>query len=151
MCFRMYVQDWRVDQICKLAALNKRSAQAASSDCVCIYTRYHWPLPAPETPTNLCLTAVINCRVCNVRETSEPRSSSRPHTHTWSRNTWPAFIRPPLPPFMWNGSLPADKSIGFALWTPTCDNKRLYRQPTAWNNGTALQLKAKYTPVMAEE
>lgn len=70
------------------------------------------------------------------------RSSSWYHTPTHEQKHL-ACVRSPLPPFMWNGSLPADKSIGFALWTPTCDNKRLYRQPTAWNNGAALKLEAK--------
>lgn len=56
-------------------------------------------------------------------------TDSHPHTN---KNTW-ACVLSPLPPFMWNGSLPVDKSIGSALWTPTCDNKRLRRQPTAWN------------------
>lgn len=83
----------RVDQICKLLALSKSSAQAASCDWFCIWTWYHRPLPSTETHTNLRLTAVIKCRVFNVRETSEPRSSSRSHTHTWSRNTWPACVR----------------------------------------------------------
>lgn len=43
-----------------------------------------------------------------------------------------ASVPSPHPLFMWNGSLPADKSIGSTLSTPTCENKRLYRQPTDW-------------------
>lgn len=126
--------------------LGRRPAQAASTHWFRICTWCHRPPRLAHTLTDRC--------VCNVRETSEWRSSSRSHTHTWSRNTCarlPTFARPPLPPFMWNGSLPADKSIGFALSTPTCDNERLYRQPGGWNNAAAVQLKAKCSPVMADE
>ena len=67
-------------------------------------------------------------------------SCSRYHAHAQT----PGRVLSPLPPFMWNGSLPADKSIGFALRTPTCDNKRVYRQPTARRH-SVLQLQAEVT------
>lgn len=123
----------RVDRICKLVASSERAALIASLSLLNTTGRYQrlsstWGKPRSRDP-----------------------AADRTPTRGAETPGLPAFIRPPLPPFMWNGSLPADKSIGFALWTPTCDNKRLYRQPAAWNNGAALQLKAKYTPVMAEE
>lgn len=92
--------------------------------------------------TNVNHQIIVICVMWGKPQSCHVRSSSRYHTPTHEQKHL-ACVQSPLPPFMWNGSLPADKSIGFALWTPTWDNKRLYRQPTAWNNGAALELEAK--------
>lgn len=103
---------------------------------LCISVRIHqkW-----ASSTNINHQIIVICAMWGKPQSCHVKSCSTPtHEHKHL-----ARVLSPLPPFMWNGSLPADKSIGFALRTPTCDNKRLYRQPTAWKHGAALQLEAK--------
>lgn len=121
-----------------LAAFISRHVKAMASylpQC----TSIHHNVPQPPTLTISRLSSVQCEGSLRLAAMWNPAADSTPtHQHKHL-----VRILSFLPPFMWNGSLPADKSIGFALWTPTCDNKRLYRQPTAWKLSAAHQLEAK--------